>query len=434
MRSENSIRHDATNGPDTPARAVPAPGRCPRHAQAKSSSAGQPVGRWVTFADLHREPFRLFFPAATLAGLIGVALWPVMLLGWMENYPGPSHSRLMVQGFFGGFIFGFLGTSMPRLLETSPLSARETFAMLALFAGNVVANTIGQITLGDWLFLGELVLWLGLLSNRLRSRRDLPPPSFVLVGLSFPCALAGTALHLAGRRWELSQSLDLFARLLSFHGFILLCVLGAGGFLLPRFLNLGVRRKFSASILPTPEWKRAAMVAAATGVLLLVTLAIEAAGWSRVAGTTRAALLLAYLGYEMPLEKLRWNWRGVQWQLIVGLICVPLGVFAAGWQPALRSGLLHVELVAGFAFITTGVATRVVFGHSGAREKAERFHPWLTAAAALMLVGLVSRLSGDFLPRIQVTHYLYGAACWLAGMLVWAGCVLPRILQPDPEA
>jgi len=30
--------------------------------------------------------------------------------------------------------------------------------------------------------------------------------------------------------------------------------------------------------------------------------------------------------------------------------------------------LAHLELVGGFAFIATGVATRVVFGHSGGRE------------------------------------------------------------------
>jgi hypothetical protein len=82
--------------------------QCPRRAKRVASAAPGAIRRWVNFADLHHEPFRLFFPVAVIAGLIGVALWPVMLLGWMENYPGPSHARLMVQGFFGGFIFGFM--------------------------------------------------------------------------------------------------------------------------------------------------------------------------------------------------------------------------------------------------------------------------------------------------------------------------------------
>ena len=57
-----------------------------------------------------------------------------------------------------------------------------------------------------------------------------------------------------------------------------------------------------------------------------------------------------------------------------------------------------------------------------------------TDTLLLMLLGLVSRISGDFLPGIQTTHYLYGAGCWIAGAVVWAACVLPRVLRPDPEA
>ena len=93
----------------------------------------------------------------------------------------------------------------------------------------------------------------------------------------------------------------------------------------------------------------------------------------------------------------------------------------------------HLELVGGFALIATGVATRVVFGHSGGRAAVERYHPWLTAAAGLMMLGLASRSSGDFLPGIQTTHYLYGAGCWTAGAVVWAACVLPQVQRPDRE-
>jgi hypothetical protein len=145
-------------------------------------------------------------------------------------------------------------------------------------------------------------------------------------------------------------------------------------------------------------------------------------------------IIVAYLAYEMPLERLRWHWRGVQWQLIVGLACLPLGAWAAGWFPAMRLTLSHLELMGGFALITLGVGTRVVFGHSGVRERLACFHPWLTAAALLMLLGLASRISGDFLPGIQTTHYLYGAGCWMLGVVVWAWCILPRVLRPDPEA
>lgn len=385
-------------------------------------------------AELHREPFRLFFPCATLAGLIGVALWLLMLWGWTENYPGPTHARLMVQGFFGGFIFGFLGTSMPRLVEAAPLSAREAFSLLTLFLVNITANTVGWNGVADAIFIGEIALWFTFFKGRWHAGKDRPPPGFVLVGLSFASALAGTALHLAGWHRELSEPLALLARLLSFHAFVLLCVLGAGGFLLPRFLGLGVRRKFPASAAASPEWKCAAGIALTAGLGILLTYGLEAAGWNRVAGIVRAAVIVAYLAYEMPLERLRWNGRGVQWQLITGLICMPLGVLAAGWFFTNRVAWLHLELVGGFALITTGVATRVVFGHTGGRDTMERFHPWLTIGAVLMVLGLASRMIGDFVPGIQPTHYFYGALCWLIGAVIWAVVVLPRVLRPDPEA
>ncbi|MFA6545786.1 MAG: NnrS family protein [Limisphaerales bacterium] len=407
------------------------PSRCPRHLRPRE--ADQAPRDALSFADLHREPFRLFFPAATLAGLVGVSLWPLVLLGWMTDYPGVTHARLMVQGFFGGFMFGFLGTSMPRLLEVPTLSVKEAFPLLALFVANVVAHLSGATGVGDALFAVELVLWFALLKNRCHAKRDLPPPTFVLVGLSFACGLAGTALFLAGRRWELTPELELLARLMSYHAFVLLCVLGAGGFLLPRFLGLGVRRKFPTTPAPTPEWRQAARFAGVVGFLMAGSFVLEAFGWSRAAVSLRAALIAGYLWHELPLERLRWTWNGVQWLLVVGLACLPLGVLLSGWLPAWRVSMSHVELLGGFGLITMGVATRVVFGHSGEREQLERFHGPLTVAAGLMLIGLLSRLSGDFLPGSMLSHYLYGALCWAGGLLLWAVRVLPKVLRPDPE-
>lgn len=389
--------------------------------------------RPLTLADLHREPFRLFFPAATLAGLAGVSLWLPLLLGWTTDYPGAAHARLMVQGFFGGFMFGFLGTALPRLLEVPALTAKEVFPLLALFLASVGAHLSGATSLGDVLFAAELLFWLTMLKGRCHAKRDLPPPSFVLVGLSFACGVAGTAMHLVAKRWELMPELELLAKLLSYHAFVLLCVLGAGGFLLPRFLGLGLRRTFPTSSTETPEWRAAAQFARGAGLLIVISYGLEATGWTRVAVTLRAALIGGYLWRELPLERLRWTWNGVQWLLVVGLACLPLGVLASGWLPGWRVALSHVELLSGFGLITLGVATRVVFGHSGEGAQLERFHAPLTLAAGLMLVGLVNRLTGDLAPSTMASHYLYGALCWLAGLSLWGVRVLPKVLRPDPE-
>ncbi len=387
----------------------------------------------LCLADLHREPFRLFFPLATLAGFIGVLLWIPLLMGWSADYPGAQHARLMVQGFFAGFMFGFLGTSMPRLLEVPPLRAWEASGLLALLLVNIGANALGHTAFGDVVFALELALWFSFMKSRCHVKRDLPPPSFVLVGLSFGCGLAGTVLHLAARRWEFPPELELLARLLSYHAFVLLCILGAGGFLLPRFLDLGLRRTFATASEPTPEWQKAACVAGVIGALLIATYTLEAAGWPGVAVTFRALGIVSCLAYEMPIERLRFSRPGVQWLLVTGLLCVPVGVLASGWWPGLRLAMAHIELIGGFALITLGVATRVVFGHSGERAQLDRFHPVLTVAAALMLLGLLNRLSGDLVPSTTVSHYFYGALCWLGGLLLWSVRVLPNVLKPDPD-
>jgi len=63
--------------------------------------------RRISWRELAAEPFRLFFPAAILAAVLGVASWPLHFAGLLANYPGGSHARLMTHGFFGGLILGF---------------------------------------------------------------------------------------------------------------------------------------------------------------------------------------------------------------------------------------------------------------------------------------------------------------------------------------
>ena len=42
--------------------------------------------RPIALADLGREPFRILFPLAVLAGVLGVAVWPLHFAGW-GGYP-----------------------------------------------------------------------------------------------------------------------------------------------------------------------------------------------------------------------------------------------------------------------------------------------------------------------------------------------------------
>ena len=135
----------------------------------------------VTREDIGKEPFRIFFPAGVVAGIIGVALWPLHFLGVVSYYPGQAHVRLMAYGFFGAFIFGFLGTALPRMLSARPLGFRNVMMLAGFYSWVVGTFSFGKILWGDVLLLVLLLFFLGLVVTRADSRKDTPPPGFVLV-------------------------------------------------------------------------------------------------------------------------------------------------------------------------------------------------------------------------------------------------------------
>jgi uncharacterized protein involved in response to NO len=175
--------------------------------------------KWIELAA--REPFRVFFPAATLAGILGVALWPLNLLGFTSFYPGQLHAHIMAFGMFGGFIFGFLGTAMPRMLSARPLRVFETGPLLLLHILMVSEYAIGNLRFGNAAFLTLLGFFLACMALRIPERKDVPPPGFMLVALSLACAGVGAALGLKAVDNESPSLYGNLQPLLSYQGFVL---------------------------------------------------------------------------------------------------------------------------------------------------------------------------------------------------------------------
>jgi uncharacterized protein involved in response to NO len=388
----------------------------------------------VTIADLGKEPFRIFFPAGVLAGIVGVALWPLYFGGITAFYPGQAHARIMAYGLFGGFIFGFLGTAMPRLLSAPPLGARNVFPLVFLHLAMVFCFAAQKIFWGDRLFLILLCLFITLMLRRARHRQDTPPPGFVLVGLAFACVLAGAVIALfepwsseETARWVRLQ------RLLSYQGFVLLPILGIGPFILPRFFGLASPHDFPEALVLPAAWKKKAVLALATGLLIVASFVIEVEGWFRTGSGIRFLTSLAYLISEFPLQRAPKASHTLGASLRIAFAGLVSGFLFGALFPAYRVGLLHLTLIGGFAVITFTVGTRVVFGHSGNLEKLKGKNRWLLLAVALMLFGMTTRISGDFWPRIIGSHYMYGSALWIAGVLLWSIFVLPKVLMVERE-
>jgi uncharacterized protein involved in response to NO len=359
-------------------------------------------------------------------------LWPLHLFGFMPTYPGQIHARIMAHGLFAGFIFGFLGTAMPRMLGAHPLRPIEVFPIAFAYLATIAVYAAGSIRLGSALFVTTLLIFASIMFPRIGKRKNLPPPGFILVAMSLLSGLAGailSALNLA-EKFPTAPALE---GLLTYQGFVLLPILGIGPFILPRFFGLQSAHDLPESLLPTRAWLRKAALAAIAGAFIIASFFIEARGSIRFAYALRFVVTAAYMFVEMPLKVGPGGTNVFGAAIRISLIGIVSGFLAVALFPAYRVGLLHLTLVGGFAVITFVVATRVLFGHSGHLARLKSRNRWFLLSVALMLFGMATRISGDFWPKIMASHYIYGALLWISGVGLWAFYALSKAFVHDAE-
>ncbi len=379
------------------------------------------------------EPFRIFFPIATALGISGVSLWPLFFQGWHKFYPGLMHARLMIEGFLAGFVIGFLGTALPRLLSAPPLRRWEFRVLLALYLLTSGLHIGLQPRAGDVGFITLMLFFSGSMLARVRRRVELPPPGFVLVALGLLSGLIGPLLWLGGIQGYVSGRVMLFGGLLLNQAFVLFLLLGIGTFLLPRFLGLKNVRAMTEERSASPGWWLRAAFSGATGVVLLASYWLEAGDPSTpVAAWLRCISAMVYLAAMVPFHRQTLPLRTVSLAAQLALLSLAAGLIFPLFWPGQRVAGLHVVFLGGFSLIAFTVATRVVLGHSGNEALFETRLPSLQGAALLLLVGTVLRAIGDFSPARS--HWLNGASyLWMLAACVWGFSVLPKVRHADPD-
>lgn len=378
------------------------------------------------------EPFRIFFPLAILFGMSGVSLWPLYFLGLHKFYPGPMHSRLMIESFLAGFVFGFLGTALPRLLSARPLRLGELWTLLGLYVLTAGLHIGERPMAGDAAFIALMLVFGACMISRIRRRADLPPPGFVLVAFGYLSGLAGPALWLGGMRGWVPGSALLFGGLLLNQAFVLFLLLGIGTFLLPRFLRIRDVRTMAEERTASVAWSlRAAL--GVTGLVLLASYWIEASNPAAPsAAWLRSVAAIVYLATMVPFHRQSPPLRTPALAAQLALLALVVGLIFPLFWPTQRLAGLHVIFLGGFSLITFTVATRVVLGHSGNEALFEMPLPSLQIATLLLIAGAVLRAAGDF--STARPHWLSGASyLWLIAAAVWAFNILPKVRLPDPS-
>jgi uncharacterized protein involved in response to NO len=379
------------------------------------------------------EPFRIFFPLATLFGLSGVSLWPLFFLGLHKFYPGPMHARLMIEGFLAGFVIGFLGTALPRLLSAPPLRRQELGTLLALYLLTAGLH-IGELPrAGDVAFI-VLMLFFGIcLVRRIHRRAYLPPPGFVLVAFGYLSGLAGPLLWLGGLQGWVPGRVLLFGGMLLSQAFVLFLLLGIGTFLLPRFLRLRDMQTMAGERTASRKWWLRAAFSGVTGLLLLASYWLESGALGTpVAAGLRGLAAIVYLVAMVPFHRQSRPLPTAALASQVALLALIAGLIFPLFWPTQRLAGLHIVFLGGFSLITFTVATRVVLGHSGNEALFETRLPALQLATVLLLIGSVLRAFGDFSPARP--HWLSGASyLWMIAAGVWAFNILPKVRIADPS-
>jgi uncharacterized protein involved in response to NO len=393
-----------------------------------------PHNRKPAYLQLCREePFRIFFPLGVLVSISGVSLWPLFFSGIHKFYPGVMHGRLMIEGFLGAFVIGFLGTAGPRLTGTPHFSRGELWALLGLYAGSVALQIALRPFAGDALFLVLLLIFAARMGWRFSQRETLPPPTFVLVAFGFLNVIAGTTLLLAGSIGNGSPRCAYLGAMLLNQGFVLNLVLGIGGFLFPRILKMP-RPELPESRTPPPGWWPVALLAAGTSLLIMATFVAEVFGGSpRAAGVVRFVVASGFLILQLGRDLFAPPRQTIPFCLRASLVFIVLGLLFPAFWPAQRIAGLHVIFIGGFSLVTFTVATRVVLGHSGYGHLFLTRLPFLIVAAVMLVSAMALRVAGDFVLLQHNTLLSHASYLWIIGAAVWSWRVLPKVRIPDPE-
>ncbi|MGD9896373.1 MAG: NnrS family protein [Candidatus Methylacidiphilaceae bacterium] len=379
-----------------------------------------------------REPYRVLFPLGTVLGLLGVAVWPLAALGWAPSPPAQNHPRLMIEGFVGSFVIGFLATSLPRLLVVEPLSGNLLLVLAVTLLTSSILHLLGGQWAGDMLFAFALLLPLIAFALRFRGRKDNPPPSFVLVFLGVLGAAAGAFLQAektAGM--QTGAVVQRVSQLLLFEGLPLLPILGVGAFYLPQVYGAESRELFPPSRRPSRQWIQRALLAAAAGLLVFASFLLESEGKRLAGGLLRVSTAAGYLALTLPLSRELLDKGSVAAASRLALALSLLGLLLAGFLGPGRAGSLHLFFLGGAGLMILAVEARVVYGLSGRGFLLRhRFIPFELAVGGV-LAALVARIGADHIPSWSSPLLSLAALLWMGSLGLWAFVVLPFILCPD---
>jgi uncharacterized protein involved in response to NO len=379
--------------------------------------------------DLRGEPFRLFFPMAFLLGAGGVLHWILYGTGLLDRYLASFHAVTQTQSFLLAFAAGFLLTAIPKRTRTAPASTLEIGALTVFIPGVSVAELLDAPRLAQGFYAAAIVVLVEFAVRRFlgRAAGRRPPASFVLVPIGLVAGIAGAVLRVASAHDLLAPWLGALGRSFALEGVFTCLVLGIGGF----FFSLALRGEAPPDLGATSREKRKAAAFAIAGAGVIAGLVLQERGFVRSGLVLRAIVAVLVLvsarGHVLPARP-GVN-RGLVW---LSAWALPLGLALSAVFPGDRVAWMHVVYIGGFGLLAFAVAAHVALGHGG-HDAARDGRPWQAIAfGALFGAAMLLRATATRVPEVYFAWLAVAAGVWLAGALVWAIFLVPKMMWNAP--
>jgi uncharacterized protein involved in response to NO len=372
---------------------------------------------------LRKEPFRIFFPLAFVIGAAGVVHWVLLAGGAIDLYLAQFHAVSQMQGFMLALACGFLLTALPKRTQTAPASWIEIGALLVLVPAVSLAALFDSLAAAETAYALALLVVAQFAVRRFaaRSAGRRPPASFTIVPVGLLAGLGGAALIIAATRGAPGWTMVL-GRSLVLEGVFSCLVLGIGAF----FFSLALRGEAPPDLTFAPRDVIRGAAYALAGLVSIGSLFLQDLVDVRAGLLLRAAV---FVGVFVSASAHRLPSRpGLNRRLIwLAVWAIPLGLVAAAIVPAHRIAAMHVAYVGGFGLLALTVATHVALGHTGF-DAQQSGRPWPVAVfGALFVVAAGMRATAVTMPDVYFAWLGVAASIWLAGAVVWAAYLLPKM-------
>ncbi|HMQ11798.1 MAG TPA: NnrS family protein [Oligoflexia bacterium] len=377
---------------------------------------------------INKDPFRVFFSAGIVLGILGIAPWVKLL--WNESgYPLIWHKFIMINGFMLAFVVGFLMTAIPRFTKTPFASTYEVWSGFVLLIVSTIALAFTKLGTHH-LFVSLLCIFLIVFGlKRFLKRAENPPYTFLFVGISIVLWFISNLLQgLAALdcidlgRWSVTWST------LQSEGILLGLIIGVGGRLIPGILGweeiVSHQRKVyeqPISFIKVVPKSIMALVLLFFGSYFLQNYLNELALWIRLSVILYIAFKM-WRVYRLPPKRTRLS-MGIwltTWLFIFSAI-LPLC-----WNYG-YSHSAHGYFISGFSLLTLLIATRVTLAHNSQGTALESTSKMIPTFVFLLVLSAATRITAIIWPNQYTSHLAYASILWLAAIFIWSVVLIPEI-------